>query len=103
MLFNVIRHRRDVSDKQIRLAVPLDPLDLPDLPTLKEAIRVAKEECSSKESRATHAHSLMAVEGPVDLIDQLGGWSAKSVGISYGDGYDLQSTHNCVAQLAMHR
>jgi hypothetical protein len=38
----------------------------------------------------------------VDLIDQLGGWSAKSVGISYGDGYDLQSAHNRVAQLATH-
>jgi hypothetical protein len=24
------------------------------------------------------------------MIDQLGGWSLKSVGQSYGDGYDLE-------------
>ena len=32
---------------------------------------------------------LRAVEAPVDLIDQLGGWSMKSVGMGYGDGYRL--------------
>ena len=32
---------------------------------------------------------LRAVEAPMDLIDQLGGWSVKSVGMSYGDGYRL--------------
>ena len=36
---------------------------------------------------------LRAVEAPVDLIDQLGGWSVKSVGMSFGDGYDM-----CTAQ-----
>ena len=44
---------------------------------------------------------LRAVKAPVDLVDQLGGWSAKTVGIRYGDGYELQSAHNCLAQLAM--
>ena len=44
---------------------------------------------------------LRAVKAPVDLVDQLGGWSAKSAGIRYGDGYELQSAHNCLAQLAM--
>lgn len=53
--------RRDGSDKQIRLTIPLDPLDLPDLPTLKRAIRVAKDQCSSDESGAMQAHSLTAV------------------------------------------
>ena len=33
---------------------------------------------------------LRAVEAPVDLIDQLGGWSHKSIGQSYGAGYELQ-------------
>ena len=33
---------------------------------------------------------LRAVEAPVDLIDQLGGWSTESVGMSYGDGYALE-------------
>ncbi|MEC8545172.1 MAG: integrase, partial [SAR324 cluster bacterium] len=32
---------------------------------------------------------LRAVEAPVDLIDQLGGWSLQSVGQGYGDGYPL--------------
>ena len=32
---------------------------------------------------------LRAVEAPTDMIDQLGGWSLKSVGQGYGDGYDL--------------
>jgi len=45
---------------------------------------------------------LRAVNAPVDLIDRLGGWLAKSVGISYGDGYDLQSTHYRLAPLATH-
>ena len=33
---------------------------------------------------------LRALEAPVELIDQLGGWSLKSVGQSYGDGYRLE-------------
>ena len=33
---------------------------------------------------------LRAVKAPVDLVDQLGGWSAKTVGIRYGDGYELR-------------
>jgi integrase len=33
---------------------------------------------------------LRAVEAPVDLIDQLGGWSLQSAGQGYGDGYPLE-------------
>lgn len=33
---------------------------------------------------------LRAIEAPVDLIDQLGGWSLQSVGQGYGDGYPLK-------------
>ena len=33
---------------------------------------------------------LRAVEAPTDMIDQLGGWTLKSVGQGYGDGYDLE-------------
>jgi len=33
---------------------------------------------------------LRAVEAPVDLIDQLGGWSLQSVGQGYGDGYSSE-------------
>ena len=32
---------------------------------------------------------LREVEAPVDLIDQLGGWSTQSVGQTYGNGYPL--------------
>ncbi len=32
---------------------------------------------------------LREVEAPVDLIDQLGGWSMQSVGQTYGNGYPL--------------
>jgi integrase len=32
---------------------------------------------------------LRAIEAPIELIDQIGGWSLKSVGQGYGDGYEL--------------
>ena len=32
---------------------------------------------------------LRAVECPPEIIDQLGGWSLKSVGQGYGKGYEL--------------
>ncbi len=34
---------------------------------------------------------LRAADAPTELIDQVGGWSMKSVGQSYGNGYDLSS------------
>jgi integrase/uncharacterized protein YcgL (UPF0745 family) len=48
-----------------------------------------------KDSAVVHSfrHSmrdrLRAVECPSDIIDQIGGWSASSVGASYGKGYEL--------------
>jgi len=33
---------------------------------------------------------LRGVEAPTEIIDQLGGWSLKTVGQSYGDGYQLE-------------
>ena len=33
---------------------------------------------------------LRAVEAPTDMIDQLGGWSIRSIGQSYGEGYPLE-------------
>ena len=33
---------------------------------------------------------LRAVEAPVEIIDQLGGWSLRTVGQSYGEGYQLE-------------
>ena len=33
--------------------------------------------------------TLRAIECPSEIIDQLGGWSLKSVGEGYGRGYEL--------------
>ena len=33
---------------------------------------------------------LRAIETPVELIDQLGGWSIKTIGQGYGEGYNLK-------------
>ena len=37
---------------------------------------------------------LRAVEAPVALIDQSGGWSARSVSQSYGSGFSLNIAAN---------
>ena len=44
---------------------------------------------------------LRAVEAPVDMIDQLGGWSLRSVGQGYGDGYPLDLLHRWMERIAM--
>jgi len=36
---------------------------------------------------------LRAVDAPIEMIDRLGGWSLKSVGQGYGDGYRLGQIH----------
>jgi integrase len=36
---------------------------------------------------------LRAVECPADIIDQIGGWSRKGVGESYGRGYQVEQLH----------
>jgi integrase len=36
---------------------------------------------------------LRAVEAPSDMIDQLGGWTLRTVGQGYGKGYDLDLLH----------
>ena len=36
---------------------------------------------------------LRAVDAPIEMIDRLGGWSLKTVGQSYGDGYRLGQIH----------
>ena len=32
---------------------------------------------------------VIAVECPSEIIDQLGGWSLRSIGQGYGNGYEL--------------
>ena len=36
---------------------------------------------------------LRAVNAPIEMIDRLGGWSLKTVGQGYGDGYQLEQMH----------
>ena len=36
---------------------------------------------------------LRAVNSPLEMIDQIGGWSLKTVGQGYGDGYHLEQMH----------
>ena len=43
---------------------------------------------------------LRAIDAPVDLIDQLGGWSSKSIGFGYGDGYAIAKAHKYVHQMS---
>ena len=42
---------------------------------------------------------LREVEAPSELIDQLGGWSLKSVGQAYGNGYTLQKMSKWIRKI----
>ena len=42
---------------------------------------------------------LRAVECPSEIIDQLGGWSLKSVGQGYGRGYELSKLKKWMLKL----
>jgi integrase len=42
---------------------------------------------------------LREVEAPNDLVDQLGGWSLRSVGQSYGNGYSLEVLGKWIRQI----
>jgi integrase len=43
---------------------------------------------------------LRAVNAPLEMIDQIGGWSAKTVGQSYGTGYNLLSMQKILCKFA---
>ena len=54
--------------------------------------------------RHTFRDRLRAVECPLELIDQIGGWSSfKTIGSSYGKGYPLQSVQNFIKKIAITR
>lgn len=42
---------------------------------------------------------LRAVNAPIEMIDRLGGWSLKTVGQSYGKGYDIKQSHNILENI----
>lgn len=44
---------------------------------------------------------LRAVETPTDMIDQLGGWSLKSIGQGYGNGYKIELLHTWIQKIVL--
>ena len=42
---------------------------------------------------------LRAVECPANIIDQIGGWSRKGVGESYGNGYQLEQLYRWMSSV----
>ena len=51
--------------------------------------------------RHTFRDRLRAVECPMDLIDQIGGWkSVSSIGNSYGEGYNLDQIMVSIKKLS---
>ena len=42
---------------------------------------------------------LRAVECPKEINGQIGAWSSKNVGESYGEGFDTQILHKCTSYL----
>ena len=42
---------------------------------------------------------LRAVECPSEIIDQLGGWSLRSVGEGYGKGFELEVLYKWIGVL----
>jgi integrase len=54
--------------------------------------------------RHTFRDRLRAVECPLELLDQIGGWSTiGTIGSKYGRGYPLQLMHNSIEKIAISR
>jgi integrase len=49
--------------------------------------------------RHSYRDRLRAIEAPLDMIDQLGGWSLQSVGQGYGDGYSIEKLSEWMLKL----
>ena len=57
--------RRDIDQRQIRVSVPLDPLNLPNLPELKRAVRLAKDEATPEKKRLSKLRTSLRAAGEV--------------------------------------
>ena len=42
---------------------------------------------------------LRAVQCPVDMIDQIGGWATAGIGQGYGEGYSISIKHKWILNL----
>lgn len=62
---------------------------------------IANENAVVHGLRHSFRDRLRAVETPIDMIDQLGGWSSKSVGQSYGEGYNLKIMQTWMKKIAL--
>lgn len=57
--------KRDINQKQVRVSIPLDPLNLPNLPKLKRAVRLAKDGATPAKSRMSKLRTSLSVVGEV--------------------------------------
>lgn len=44
---------------------------------------------------------LRAIECPPEMIDQIGGWLTKGVGVSYGSGYPIENLHDWMKRIVI--
>lgn len=57
------------------------------------------EKCTMHSFRHSMRDRLRAVQCPTDIVDQIGGWTAGSVGQGYGTGYPLQILQKWIAKV----
>ena len=60
------------------------------------------ERCVVHSFRHSLRDMLRAVQCPLDMIDQIGGWATAGVGQSYGEGYRLSNTAGWVKKIVSH-
>ena len=60
------------------------------------------ERCVVHSFRHSLRDRLRAVQCPLDMIDQIGGWATAGVGKSYGEGYRLSNTAGWVKKIVSH-
>ena len=56
--------------------------------------------CVVHSFRHSFRDRLRNAEAPTDMIDQLGGWSLKSIGQTYGNGYNLELMYKYILKIS---
>ena len=57
--------KRDINQKQVRVSIALDPLNLPNLPELKRAVRLVKDEATPERRRISELRTSLSAAGEV--------------------------------------